>query len=157
MILSRWGSCRRGAASEPSLPYRREKERPPCPRLPGPRNHTHVLVHWECCLQGLEIPATESARADSDIWPEQPFRWRAAPQAGPALHMNQKKILLFWSNDDNLGECANDICISVSSLSNQCVDLIIASRTLDGFLLSASCFGACLRYWGIFQRSYGGP
>ena len=49
--------------------------------------------------------------------------------------------------------------ISVSSLSNQCVDLISASRTLDGtrLLLSASCFGACLRYWGIFQRSSGGP
>ena len=24
-------------------------------------NHTHVLVHWESCLQGLETPATEPA------------------------------------------------------------------------------------------------
>ena len=38
------------------------------PAMPAtsPRNHKHVLVYWERCLQGLEIPATEPARADSD-------------------------------------------------------------------------------------------
>ena len=42
----------------------------------SPRNHTHVLVHWESCLQGL-VDLTEPARADSDNrdrGPEQPFR-----------------------------------------------------------------------------------
>ena len=35
---------------------------------------THVLLHWESCLQGSVIPATEPARAVSDIRPEQPVR-----------------------------------------------------------------------------------
>ena len=51
----------------------------------SPRNHTHVLVHWESCLQGLEISATgssrlgqphdnlnESAPANSDTLPQNP-------------------------------------------------------------------------------------
>ena len=49
---------------------RSEKERPYLDRATpatSPRNHTHVLVHWESCLQGSEIPAAEPARADSDI------------------------------------------------------------------------------------------
>ena len=50
---------------------RNEKERPHLDRampVTFPRNHTHVLVHWESYLQGLEpeIPATEPALADSD-------------------------------------------------------------------------------------------
>ena len=30
-------------------------------QVTSPQNHTHVLVHQESCLQGLEIPATEPA------------------------------------------------------------------------------------------------
>ena len=40
----------------------------------SPQDHTYVLVHFESCLQGLEIPATEPAHADSDIRAEQPLR-----------------------------------------------------------------------------------
>ena len=46
-----------------------EKERPRLDRgTPATfaRNHTRVLVHSESCLQGLEIPAIEPTRADSD-------------------------------------------------------------------------------------------
>ena len=41
--------------------------RPRATPATSPRNITHVLVHWESCLQGSEIPAAEPARADSDI------------------------------------------------------------------------------------------
>ena len=46
-------------------------------RRPPPRNHKHVPAHWESCLRGFEIPATEPALAGSvnrDCGPEQPLR-----------------------------------------------------------------------------------
>ena len=63
--------CSTAARRPPdSHPKQNEKERPRLDRATpatSPRNHTHVLVHWERCLQGSEIPAAKLARADSDI------------------------------------------------------------------------------------------
>ena len=68
--------------------YSSVRERPHLDRATpatSPQNHTHVLVHWElesCLRQGLEIPATEPARADSDMRAEHPLR-RGASAGGP--------------------------------------------------------------------------
>ena len=74
---------------------RRKLERPHLNRATpatSPRNYTHVLVHWESCLQGLEIPAnrTVSARADSENWdcgphspPEQPIQVSTRSPSSP--------------------------------------------------------------------------
>ena len=79
---------------------RLEKERPRLDRATpatSPRNHTHVLVHWESYLQGFQTPATEPARADSDNrdrGPEQPLRsLRAGPCRWPGAVTQMKSYL----------------------------------------------------------------
>ena len=59
-----------------NLRYHNEVRRKAMPRHAGDftTESTHVLLHWESCLQGSVIPATEPARAVSDIRPEQPVR-----------------------------------------------------------------------------------
>ena len=55
----------------------------------------HVLVHWESCLLGLEIPATEPARADSDIRAEQQLRFHSDVTPGPS-HVRPGVAWVLW-------------------------------------------------------------
>ena len=69
----------------------------------SPQNHTHVLVHWESCLQGLEIPATEPVSANlynRDCLPEQTLchpsiqaslpHFHSLPPYGPSMPLPTK-------------------------------------------------------------------
>ena len=55
---------------------RTEKERQHLDRATpaiSPRNHTHVLVHWESCLQVLKSQLSSWLLQTQTSWPEQPL------------------------------------------------------------------------------------
>ena len=76
-----------------------------------------MLVHWERCLQGLEISATEPALADSDnrdCGPGQPLRnhslWQQdiGPDSAPARARTQAAVFESQSLIDSVSESLTD-------------------------------------------------